>query len=322
MNYFINEYNKRRFTEILEELVCSKKMDLKNALSLMSRALSDKKNKGNAVSFAAQNIYSALLNGHEFSNALKVCPFIEFDVVYVSFTCFAERCGCLEKALQFLKNKCVRKNENISTVAGAAVYPVFVIMLAVGAGILLYYYYSTASQTDTVSDFNTILLTAFSFLFSFCVVTILILKKILGTNKLYEAFLAMGFLIKGGECIANAVTAAVNILGFDTKEGRLFAQAGEKLSYGLSLREAFSMNTPNHRLSRRLEEAFFYAENSGGENDVFEKIALWLNTRDEKRRSLCIRLIEPVFISGTGIFLLIFLVNLVLPMFSEGTFFL
>jgi type II secretory pathway component PulF len=71
-----------------------------------------------------------------------------------------------------------------------------------------------------------------------------------------------------------------------------------------------------------LDQAFFYAENSGGENDVFEKIALWLNTRNEKKRSICIKLIEPVFISGTGIFLLIFLVNLVLPLFSEGTYFL
>ncbi|MBO4532679.1 MAG: type II secretion system F family protein [Treponema sp.] len=321
MNYFTNEYNKRRFTEILEELVCVKKLDLKNALSLMSRAMSDKRNQRNAVPLAAQNIYSALLNGQEFSNALKVCPYIDFDVVYISFTCFAERCGCLERVLQFLKNKCVRKNENLSTIAGAAVYPVFVIMLAVGAGILLYYY-SAATQAAATSDFNIILLTAFSFLFSFCAVMILILKKILGTNKLYEAFLAMGFLIKGGECIANAVTAAVNILGFETREGRLFAQAGEKLSYGLSLRESFSLNTPNQRLRRQLEEAFFYAENSGGENDVFEKIALWLNARDEKRRAICMKLIEPIFISGTGIFLLIFLVNLVLPMFSEGTFFL
>ncbi len=318
MNYFTNEYNKRHFTEILEELVCSKKMDLKDALSLMSRALSEKKN---SVSLAAKNIYDALLDGQAFSNALRVCPYIDFDVVYISFSCFAERCGCLEKALQFLKEKCIRQNENRSALAEAAVYPLFVVLLATGAGILLCFYTSAAEQTAD-SDLTICLLSAFGFLFSFCAAVIFVLKKILGTNKLYEAFMAMGFLIKGGESIANAVTAAVNILGFGTKEGRLFACAGEKLSYGLSLREAFVLNTKNRRLRIRLEEAFFYAQNSGGESDVFEKIALWLKTRDEKRRSVCMKLIEPVFISGTGIFLLIFLVNLVLPMFSESTFFL
>lgn len=309
MNYFVNEYKKRRFTEILEELVSAKKMDLKAALSLMARALPQKKE---AVAAAAQNIYGELLNGQAFSNALKLCPYIDFDMVYISFTAFAERCGCLEKALEFLKKKCLRRSETMSALTGAAVYPIFVVLLALAAGILLCFY----------SDLKSSFYEAFAFLLFFCIIAFFILKKILSANKLYEAFLAMGFLIKGGESIANAVTAAVNILGFGTKEGKLFAGAGEKLSYGLSLREAFAINTGNKRLRYLLEEAFFYAENSGGENDVFEKIALWLNSRDEKRRSICLRLIEPVFISGTGIFLLIFLVNLVLPMFSEGTFFL
>ena len=71
-----------------------------------------------------------------------------------------------------------------------------------------------------------------------------------------------------------------------------------------------------------VEEAFFYAENSGGENDVFEKIASWINSRDEKRRAICFKLVEPFFISGTGLFLLVFLVNLVLPMMTQSMNFL
>ena len=316
MNYFTNKSNKRRFTQLLQELVCSKKMDLKGALLLMSRA-----SAGDAVARSAKHIYESLLRGETFSNALKTCPYIEFDVVYISFLNFAERGGCLENALQFLQKKCDREYENQNRIIEVCMYPAFVILLAVGAGILLSIYSSSfAIEADV--DLKLSLCWAFGFLLMFCITVCLVLKQSLGTDKLYEAFLAMGFLIKGGESIANAVTAAAGILGFETREGRLFTLAGEKLSYGLSLREAFVLNTKNQRLRVQLEEAFFYAENSGGESDVFEKIALWLNTRDEKRRSVCMRLIEPVFISGTGIFLLIFLVNLVLPMFSESTFFL
>ena len=310
MNYFTNQTNKRRFTQLLQELVCSKKMDLKRALLLMSSS-----SKGGVVVHAAKYIYESLLRGEAFSNALKTCSFIEFDGVYVSFLNFAERGGCLENALTFLKKKCERQSENQSRIIEVCVYPLFVILLAVGAGILLSVYSSSLFTQENI-DLKLSLCQAFAFLFLFCITACLILKQILGTDKLYEAFLAMGFLIKGGESIANAAKAAVNVLGYETKEGMLFARAAEKLSYGLSLREAFSFN------NRILDQAFFYAENSGGENDVFEKIALWLNTRNEKKRSICIKLIEPVFISGTGIFLLIFLVNLVLPLFSEGTYFL
>ena len=141
----------------------------------------------------------------------------------------------------------------------------------------------------------------------------------LGTNKLYEAFLAAGFLIKGGESLANAVNNAVTILGYDSKEGQLFAKAGKKLSYGVSLKTAFELNTLNTSLQQELEEAFFFAENSGDESEVFEKIALWINARDEKIRTICFKLLEPFFICGTGIFLLVFLMNLVLPIFTQST---
>ena len=311
-----NRKKKARFTQLLEELVCIKKMDLKSALQLMSKADSKQEK---VVRLAAQNIYDSLLGGVPFSNALKSCPFIEFDMVYISFMNFAQRCGCVEEALGFLKKKCEREIENLELVVQALIYPVFVIVMAVTAGIV-FSVYTAAFWTEM--SCKEALFMAFGFLTLFCITAFFLLRKTLGINKLYEAFLAMGFLINGGESIANAVNAAVNILGYETKEGQFFAQAGEKLSFGMNLKDSFALNTWNKSLRTELEEAFFYAENSGGENDVFEKIALWLNVRDEKRRAICLKLIEPVFISGTGIFLLIFLVNLVLPLFSESTFFL
>ena len=229
-------------------------------------------------------------------------------------------------ALVFLSSKCERETENISKVFQASVYPVFVIILSCFAGAFLYFYMKTNfSASDSSSslfnnpDFYSCILLSFGFLILFCITAFFFLKKTLGINKLYEAFLAMGFLTKGGESIANAVSDAVNILGYETKEGRLFAAAGKNLSYGFGLKDSFALNSWNNSIRYELEEAFFYAENSGGENDVFEKIALWLNSRDEKRKALCFKLLEPFFISGTGIFLLIFLMNLVLPMFSELT---
>ncbi len=316
-----NRWNKKRFTELLEELVCHKSCDLKNALFLLSK---NKNKKYRHVAMASENLYDSLKHGNAFSTALKNCPHIIFDELYVSFINFSERCGSLENTLTFLKKKCVREAETNAIVFEATVYPAFVILvcIAVAAGFL--FYSNSLWQLEEMginfsSDIYSSFYFSFCFLILFCILAFCLLRKMLGTNKLYEAFLAAGFLIKGGESLANAVKDAVNILGYETKEGQLFAQAGKKLSYGVNLRTAFELNSWNSSLRQELEEAFFYAEHSGGENDVFEKIALWLSARDEKRRAICFRLLEPFFICGTGIFLLIFLMNLVLPIFTQST---
>lgn len=311
MNLFQNRKNKKRFTDLLEEFVCRKNCDLPKALNLISKTGNQ---KYKSVKLAGQNLYDSLRQGSTFSSALKTCPFIEFDLLYVSFVSFAERSGFLEQTLIFLKDKCLREEENNSKVIEACLYPAFVIILSVAAALLFFIY--SKSFTDEIYSS---LLFSFYFLILFCITAFIILKKILGTNKLYEAFLAAGFLVNGGESLANAVKDAVNILGYESREGQLFAQAGKKLSYGLSLKAAFELDSWNRSLRSQLEDAFFYAENTGAQKDLFEKIALWLNAKDQKRRAVCLKLLEPFFIAGTGIFLLIFLMNLVLPVFNQVT---
>ncbi len=283
--------------------------------------------KTNIITLTAVNLYTALYNGSSFSNALKVCPFIEFGKDYISFISFAERSGKLEKTLGFLKEKLERNEQNLEKIKEASVYPVFVIILAVVAGISIYFYSASLfswgnENPQMMQQLYSSLILSFSFLFLFCFIAFAVIKKTLGTNRLYEAFLATGFLVKAGESLANAVNNAVNILGYDTKEGQLFAKAGEKLSYGISIKNAFSLHAKGIAQSSEIEEAFFYAENSGGENELFEKIALCLNARDEKRRTICFKLIEPFFLTGTGIFLLVFLMNSVLPLLTDSSLFI
>lgn len=324
INSIVNRKNRMKFTEILEDLVCTGNCGLKNALFIMAKNTAA---KNKTVTLAAANLYTALYNGSSFSNALKICPFIEFGREYISFISFSERTGNLEKTLGFLNKKLQRHEENLIKLKEASVYPLFVICLAVIVGIVLYVYSSSlfpANQENPAQSQQLLssLLLSFSFLILFCFVAFAVLRKTLGTNKLYEAFLAAGFLVKGGESLANAVNEAVNILGYDTKEGQLFARAGEKLSYGISLKNAFSLNNKRVSQHAEIEDAFFFAENSGAESELFEKIAFCLNSRDEKRRTVCFKLIEPFFLTGTGIFLMVFLMNWVLPLITESALFI
>ncbi len=324
INSISNRRNRLKFTQNLWDLIELKKCGLKNALYIMSKNGSQ---KNKIISLSAANLYAALYNGSSFSNALKVCPFIEFGKDYISFISFAERSGKIEKTLGFLKEKLERNEQNLEKIKEASIYPAFVIILAVTAGITLYLYSSSLFSRERdnpqmIQQLYSSLILSFSFLLLFCLIAFAVLKKTLGTNKLYEAFLATGFLVKAGESLANAVSNAVNILGYDTKEGQLFADAGEKLSYGISVKNAFSLNAKEMGRGVEIEEAFFYAENSGGENELFDKIALCLNARDEKRRTICFKLIEPFFLTGTGIFLLVFLMNSVLPLLTDSSLFI
>lgn len=324
INSISNRRNRLKFTQNLWDLIELKKCGLKNALYIMSKNGSQ---KNKIISLSAANLYAALYNGSSFSNALKVCPFVEFGKDYISFISFAERSGKIEKTLGFLKEKLERNEQNLEKIKEASIYPAFVIILAVTAGITLYLYSSSLFSRERdnpqmIPQLYSSLILSFSFLLLFCLIAFAVLKKTLGTNKLYEAFLATGFLVKAGESLANAVSNAVNILGYDTKEGQFFADAGEKLSYGISVKNAFSLNAKEMGRGVEIEEAFFYAENSGGENELFDKIALCLNARDEKRRTICFKLIEPFFLTGTGIFLLVFLMNSVLPLITDSAMFI
>lgn len=318
MNYR-NRKNKKLFTDLFTEFIFERKLDVQTALYILSKKSTSKNQK---IVLAARNLQDVMKNGGTLSYALKVCPYINFDSVYVSFIRFAERSGNLCEVMNFLRSRCKREEENEGKVVEAAVYPVFVIILSVVVVVLFFYYFSSVFDSqliDIVAEDNLFgsLFLSFAFLIVFCVVSIIWLKKTLGVNKLYEAFLAVGFLVKGGECLSVAVGDAVNILGFDSKEGKMFSKAKENLSYGVSLENSFVVNSWSKALRSEMEDAFFYAQNTGGETDVFEKIAAWLNTQNEKRRMICFKLLEPFFISGTGIFLFIFLINIIVPFLSQ-----
>ena len=145
MNLPANRKNRNKLTETLAELVCEKKCGLQNSLYLISR---NQTGKNKVITQAAENIYNSLLNGLAFSNALKLCPFIEFDLLYISFIRFAERSGNLEKTLLFLKQRGRREQENISKVVEACVYPAFVIVLSIVAGCFLVSYSKQIQQTN------------------------------------------------------------------------------------------------------------------------------------------------------------------------------
>lgn len=301
----------KEFTDSLYELFVEQNVPLKKALEIMAFEKKSGLQKG------ADSILRSMLSGVSFSNALKSCVFIDFDAIYVSFVAFSEITGNLKDTLEFLRNRCNRRENNFSKLVEASLYPAFIVVLSVAVCVFLFFYGNSLGVGSKDGEQG---LEQFAQLFSsifvllgVCSFVFLLIRKNLKENRLYEAFLAVGFLIKSGVNVSTAVSAGVIIAGPGSKYGILFQKAKERLEFGVDIYTAFD----NFELSTDLRNAFYYAHMAGNKAEVFEKIAIRMGADDEKRRRRCLALVEPAFTGITGLFLITLLVSYLMPMMSN-----
>ena len=288
------------FTKVLYELVVEKQLSLKESLEIISR-----NGRSGVISKTASFLLDEILNGCTFANSLRKCPYVNFEDVYISFVNFAERTGNIRETIDFLYKRWERGKERVFKLIEVGIYPGVVVCLA-GVGCLLL-------RLSNLFEIDKSIFLHLFFLFIVCIGIFLGIKKIIGENKLYEAFLAISFLLRAGVSLYDCVSCGAQIMGINSKKGQDFQVAGEKLLLGMDLENAFS-------LGKRYSDAFFFAEQGGGKADVFEKLAKWIGDDDEKRRKICFSLIEPLFILVTGVFLIILVTHIFLPFINQLTF--
>lgn len=293
------EEKMEKFTKELCELLVDKNISLLDSLKIMKERSKRKTKK------TASYVINQLEQGELLSNALQKCTIIHFDTVYVTFIAMAEKSENLRSTIDYLNQRAKRTRENKSKLIGALIYPLFVIFLTLGICIFLRVFLNLDNGYELYGYF--------SFFLCICGVLLYVIWKILGLNKMYEAFLGTDLLVKNGISISTAISYGALIAGPDSKVGKAFILAAEKMEYGMDLRNAFS-------LKDELQEVFYYADVSGGKKDIFERMATWIAQKDEKRRFICLQLIEPIFIAITGFFLLVVILNFFVPMINNYSF--
>ena len=231
----------------------------------------------------------------------------------------------MKSAVSYLKEKLEREAADRKRLLGASIYPVFVVMIAVAASIFIGLYTKT-------SDFG-LLMKYVLLLTGVCGFVYFVIWKMLGTDELCEAFIAVDFLVRNGIEISEAVGCAVQIAGPSSKTGRLFENARIRLSYGMDLQSAFGQGIVGQGFvgpgiagqgsfsqsmfgKSKIKEVFYYADSGGSEEDLFGRIAAYLTQEKEKSRALCLALIEPLFIVITGAFILALLMTFFMPLIN------
>lgn len=314
----MNETKIYKFTQILYEFLVVQKMNLQESLEIISKSSASKENKFIRVS--ACKISESLKNGDFLSTALKKCELIKFDNIYISFIRFAEITGNLNAIISFLKERCQRKKETKNTLIVSSAYPLFVIFLATISSIFLIFfsqYFLPNEQIFITKSQKIDILEGLVFLIFVCILVFYLLYKTLSENKIYEAFLAIGFLIKNGINMSLAFGYGVFILGNDTKEGKIFNLAKQRLEFGMDLKSAFGIGIEKKLKIKNFENALYYAEKGGNKVDIFEKIAGNMKLEIEQKRKLSLTFVEPLFVCITGLFLIVLVMNLFLPMLNN-----
>ncbi len=310
-----NRKNVKLFTDELFELMNNQKINLVGSLELLENTQKNK--RLDVIEKTASFIRKKLQEGESLSSILKVCPYLEFDNLYISFISLSEKNGNLLQSLSFLKSKCNREMENRRKVIESVIYPFFVIVISLVFGVALVLYKKSLFHQEG-SGFS-VLAKSFLFMALFVICGFVLLKNVFDENKLYEAFLVISFQIKAEMNLASAICCVIEFFGSDSKYGIFFESVREKIEYGSDIRKAFFITRSilwNSKTRSQINNLFFLAEKSGGKSDVFEKAASCIFEKSEMTRNYCMKLIEPMCIVGVGLFLLSIVITLYMPSFS------
>lgn len=331
-----------QFTETLELLLDSG-LTLKEALEISSTV------KGkNGINGLSQRMLDSVRKGLSFSKSVETASEI-FPPIYRGMILVGERIGSVEKIFPrlstYLRNKKALRDKFFSALA----YPAMVLFVAVlgSIGMTLFIIpkmesiFAGFGNGATIQIQRNINMMKLFFTMGALLLIILILtvpiihfagKRDPSFRIKYEKFLicipiigpfiiscetlnfafAMETLTSGNVPVENAIEeAALVVTNTAYREALLVVHTD--LIKGVSLSQSFSA----HKIfPEYLQQWVTIGERSGKSERVFSQIRAFFQTEVEKKTNYFMTLIEPSLIIGIGIFLLILILGIVVPLFS------
>ena len=299
-----------QFTSVLSELLSSD-MTLRSALEIMS----DMTGLRRACALAASEIKSYLAEGSRFSIALKKCQSLSFDDVYIAFVCSAEKSGNLEKTMEFLKKREEGKSNRSAKLLAMCAYPMFVILVTFVGGIVLSSF-ATQLVADLSGTFDFVAykksvasgcVQANFFLAFAAFVLIKLLQNLLNKNIRLDIFRILDFMSESGIGFYSALETSLLLAEKNVKVKNEILSAMEDVSLGKKIGESVGNFGKDFKLYAQV------AENSGDLGKVFKQICSSLESKFSRLEKICMDLTSPVIISVAGIYIIILLKKVVMP---------
>ncbi|MDR0601197.1 MAG: type II secretion system F family protein [Treponema sp.] len=306
-----------RFTELLLSLVGGN-ASLIDALSVLSR---------DGMEPPIRETASALLllmkKGVGFSDALAMLApgKIRFAPLYITLLGASEMTGSIVAALEKIVLDLRRGRQSRETLTGVMVYPALIILAAlagtivlVAKGIPLFVRAGMLSGAFLDTAFWGIVF-AGVFLFVSEGLLLCIYFRIFGRDSPeYRIFYLLSLLLENHITLGDALTQCIVTVG-ETKYGRALLAVKNDVASGVRFSRAFAKSA---LFSPYVSGWLSIADANGNIGEACRNIALYFEKRDERVRNVAARCMEPAVIIITGIYLLILVQTVILPVLTHA----
>lgn len=345
INYFLSKVKADELVMMTRNLgsMLTAGLALSRALSVIERQSSNPRLKGVLASISAR-----INKGDQFNEALSEFPHI-FDDLYIAMVRAGEESGSLSEALQILSVQMERASSLKKKIKGAMIYPMIVMTIMVGIGILMMIYVmpsitgtfktlgadlpTTTKILIAVSDFMTahtllslgglfgsIALFIYALrtkigkrMFSWIVVRLPIIGNIAKEANAASMARTLSSLLSSGVDVLRALTITQDVIQ-NYYYKKIIAEAAKRVEKGTPLSETFIERKDLYPIL--VGEMISVGEETGQISNMLKELAVFYENEVEHKTDDLSTIIEPLMMVVIGGTVGFFALAMIAPIYS------
>ena len=303
------------FTELLLALIKGN-TGLVDALHILSREGIEK-----PVRESAEALLVLMKRGRGFSESLHLIQnrMVYFNPMYITLIAAAELTGAVDNVLEQIAKDLQRKKQAGENAFNIMIYPAVVILIAIAGTILLIFkgmplfiaggFLSGDILTKAANGIITagivLLLGGIALFYAY-------FRIFYHDSNEFRIFYMMDFLLQNKVTMLDALDQCINSMNHNRYSSTLITVKNDIIN-GIPFSKAFSKLTC---LSAYVTAWLSVADMHGNIGEICGNIRKYYSRKDDKKREVFTRLIEPSVILLTGLYLLIIILNVIMPVLT------
>jgi len=303
------------FSELLLALLKGN-TGLVDALHILAREGVEKPVKDAAIA-----LLMVMKKGHRFSESLRLVPAenVFFNPLYITLIATAELTGTIDGVLERIVGDMRRKRKAVENAINILIYPSIIIIIAVtgtllliAKGMPLFVSAGLLSGDILKSAVGGVTTAGIVLLLGGTAIFFIYFKIFYFDSPEFSIFYMLDFLLQSNVSLLDAITQCIAGMN-GTKYGNVLISIKKDVASGISFSRAFNLLP---RLSPYVAGWLSVADMHGNISEICGNIKEFYAQKDARRREIFTRLIEPAVIVLTGIYLLIIILTVILPVLT------
>ncbi|GHT72544.1 hypothetical protein FACS1894110_26900 [Spirochaetia bacterium] len=271
----------------------------------------------------AEGILNSMKHGRSFSDGISLLPPKSFslDPMYISLLRAAEATGTIGEILDSIISDLKRKDKTRQNVLNVMAYPAIIIALACAGTLALIFkgipFFESAGflSKNVIQTATQGMILGGLFLLVSAALMIFVFYRIFSEDSpQFKIFYLFSFLLRGNIPLLEALSQCMNSFG-PSKEGRTLLAVKNEIARGVGFHKAFLKSSIS---SPYITGWLAIANENGDLEGACHKIAAYFSAKDTQRREAAARFVEPAAIILTGIYLLILVQAVILPILTHA----